>query len=117
MQIIRTIVWVLLLVVLLLFSINNWTTVQVKIWEDLILETKLPALVVLSFLLGLVPMWLAYLAGRWRYRRRLAMLENNVRTASAPPPPTPAADAPASPRTDDPPLDPAASDPVYPTSP
>lgn len=111
MQIIRTIVWVLLLVVLLLFSVNNWTTVQVKIWEDLILETKLPALVVISFLLGLVPMWLAYLAGRWRYRRRISALENNVRTTAAPAAP------PNSPPADEPPIDPATSDPVYPTSP
>jgi putative membrane protein len=114
MQIFRTIVWVLLLVVLLLFSINNWTTVQVKIWEDLILETKLPALVVISFLLGLVPMWLAYLAGRWRYNRRISALENNARTAVVQTGPPPANDPPAS---DPPPVDPAASDPVYPTSP
>ena len=86
MQIVRTIVWVLLLVILLLFSINNWTPVQVKIWEDLILETKLPALVVVSFLLGLVPMWLAYLAARWRNARRISALENTVRTATPPPP-------------------------------
>ena len=56
MQIIRTAVWVLLLVALLLFSLNNWNPVEVKIWEGLILETKLPALVLLSFLLGLLPM-------------------------------------------------------------
>lgn len=112
MQIFRTIVWVLLLIVLLIFSINNWTTVQVKIWEDLILETKLPALVIISFLLGLVPMWLAFLAGRWRYNRRISMLENNVRTAAVAPAPQ------AAPKADsEPPLDPAASDPVYPTSP
>lgn len=108
MQILRTIVWVLLLVILLLFSVNNWTTVQVKIWEDLILETKLPALVVISFLLGLVPMWLAYLAGRWRYRRRISALESTVRTAAVPSNP---------PRADDPPAEPTTSDPVYPTSP
>ena len=58
MQIIRTIVWVLLLVALLLFSAFNWKPVEVKIWEGLILETKIPALVIVSFLLGLVPMWL-----------------------------------------------------------
>ena len=86
MQIIRTIVWVLLLVILLLFSINNWTPVQVKIWEDLILETKLPALVVVSFLLGLVPMWLAFVAGRWRYSRRINALENTVRATTPQPP-------------------------------
>jgi len=58
MQIVRTIVWVLLLVALLLFSINNWQDVEVKIWEGLILQTKLPALVIVSFLAGLLPMWL-----------------------------------------------------------
>jgi len=31
MQVIRTIVWVLLLVALLLFSVNNWQDVEVKI--------------------------------------------------------------------------------------
>ena len=58
MQIIRTIVWVLVVVALLLFSLNNWTPVEIKIWEGLILETKLPALVLTAFLLGLAPMWL-----------------------------------------------------------
>jgi hypothetical protein len=37
MQIVRTIVWVLLLVALLIFSAFNWNPVDVKIWEDLIL--------------------------------------------------------------------------------
>jgi lipopolysaccharide assembly protein A len=111
MQIFRTVVWVVLLIALLLFSVNNWTTVNVKIWENLILETKLPALVVVSFLLGLVPMWLAYLAGRWRYTRRINALENSVRVAEPPP-----AEAEAAP-TSHSKTDPAASDPVYPTSP
>jgi hypothetical protein len=106
MQIFRTAVWVVLLIALLLFSVNNWTTVNVKIWENLILETKLPALVVVSILLGLVPMWLAHVAGRWRYARRINALENTVR-ASVPPPPS----------DDDPADDPAPSDPVYPTTP
>ena len=51
MKVVRTIVWVLLLIALLIFSINNWNPVEVKIWEGLILETKIPALVVISFLI------------------------------------------------------------------
>lgn len=86
MQIIRTIVFVLLLIALLLFSINNWQPVDVKIWEGLVLETRLPALVIVSFLLGLVPMWLLHRAGRWRLKRRINALENTVKatTANAP---------------------------------
>ena len=99
MQIIRTIVWVSLLIALLLFSINNWQDVEIKIWEGLILQTKLPALVVVSFLLGLIPMWLLHKGSRWRLNRRIGVLESNVATANAPiavPAPVPAfAPAPA----------------------
>jgi putative membrane protein len=82
MQIVRTIVWVLLLVALLLFSINNWQDVEVKIWENLILQTKLPALVIASFLLGLLPMWLLHKGTRWRFTRRINALENTVKAAA-----------------------------------
>jgi lipopolysaccharide assembly protein A len=86
MQIIRTIVWVLVVVALLLFSLNNWEPVEIKIWDGLILETKLPALVIVSFLLGLLPMWLLAKAGRWRLRRRISLLENTVAANATPPP-------------------------------
>lgn len=82
MQVIRTIVWVLLLVALLLFSVNNWQPVEVKIWEGLVLETRLPALVIVSFLAGLLPMWLLHKGARWRLNRRIASLENSVRSVA-----------------------------------
>ena len=85
MQIVRTIVWVLLLVVLLIFSINNWNPVEVKIWEGLVLETKIPALVVISFLLGLLPMWLLHRITAYAARRRISSLEVAARTAAATP--------------------------------
>ena len=83
MQVIRTIVWVLLLVAQLLFSINNWQDVEVKIWEGLILQTKLPALVLTSFALGLLPMWLLHKGAAWRWNRRIGALENSVKAAAA----------------------------------
>ena len=86
MQIIRTIVWVLVVVALGLFSLNNWNPVEIKIWDSLILETKLPALVMASFLLGLAPMWLLAKAGKWRMSRRINALENSVRANAAAPP-------------------------------
>ncbi|PKB24964.1 uncharacterized protein DUF1049 [Novosphingobium kunmingense] len=105
MQIIRTIVWVLVLVALLLFSLNNWETVSVKIWEGLILDTKLPVLVFASFLLGLLPMWLLHKGAKWRFNRRISALENSVRAASVTTPV--AAPVPS-------PLDPVAADPAAP---
>jgi putative membrane protein len=110
MKIVRTIVWVLLLVAMVIFSVNNWNPVEVKIWEGLVLETKIPALVVIAFLIGLVPMWMLHRASRWNADRRIASLENAARASAmvaplpaATPAPAPAAAAapyPEEPRTD-----------------
>ena len=53
MQIIRTAIWVIILIAYLIFAVNNWTVVEIKIWEGLIWETKLPALLLAAFLAGL----------------------------------------------------------------
>ena len=78
MQIIRTVIWVLVLVALGLFTLNNWQPVEVKLWEGIILETKLPALVIVSFLMGFLPMWLLHKGVRWRLNRRIGLMENTV---------------------------------------
>ena len=93
MAIVRTILWVLLLAALLLFAANNWTPVEVRIWESLVLETRLPALVIVAFLLGLVPLWLLHRARVWNLKRRIASLESAVRTAALAPDPAPAVTA------------------------
>jgi len=87
MQIVRTIVWVLLLAVLLIFAINNWNPVEVKIWEGLVLETRVPALVIVAFLLGLIPMWLLHRAQKWNLKRRIGSLEGAARAAALAPTP------------------------------
>ncbi|QYJ06331.1 LapA family protein [Qipengyuania flava] len=104
MQIVRTIVWVLLLFSLLAFSFFNWKPVEVQIWSNLVLETKLPALVIISFLLGLVPMWLLHRASKWRASRRINALEAaTTRLATPSPTPAPTAEAASSPKKDLPP--------------
>ncbi|ABC63606.1 hypothetical protein [Erythrobacter litoralis] len=109
MQIVRTIVWVLILVALLLFSWFNWTPVEVTIWDNLLVETKVPALVIVSFLLGLLPMWMYHRGVRWTLSRKIASLENAARTHIEPPPastedpapaPTPASSTPPPPQPD-----------------
>ena len=85
MQIVRTIIWVLVLVALLLFSLNNWHGVEVKIWENLVLETKLPVLVLTAFLMGMLPTWLVLRAHRWQSSRRITTLERNQIAVTQPP--------------------------------
>ncbi|ANU07738.1 hypothetical protein [Paraurantiacibacter namhicola] len=82
MAVFRTIVWALLLAALLLFSVYNWTDVEVRIWEGLLLQTKIPALVIVSFLAGLLPMWLLHRGKSWHYNRKIRTLESQTRNAS-----------------------------------
>ncbi|MXP24876.1 DUF1049 domain-containing protein [Altererythrobacter indicus] len=83
MRIIRTIIWVVIMVALVFFSYFNWKPVEVKIWDGLILETRTPALVVIAFLTGLVPMWLVHRGSKWQHQRRISSLENAARNAAA----------------------------------
>jgi len=78
MKVLRTIVWVVVAVLLTAFTYANWQPVEVRIWEGLVLDTKLPALVIASFLLGLVPMWIVYRATRWRLGKRIVQLEASL---------------------------------------
>ena len=91
MQIVRTIVWVLLLFALLAFSFFNWKPVEVQIWSNIVLETKLPALVIVAFLLGLIPMWLIHRTAQWRMTRRVNALEAATTRMAAPKSDAPAA--------------------------
>jgi len=95
MQVVRTILWVLLFVGLMAFSFFNWKPVEVTIWDNLVLETKVPALVIVSFLLGMIPTWLLLRGTKWRLNRRIKTLENAAKSAAvsrvqeAPTAPTP----------------------------
>jgi putative membrane protein len=96
MKLLRTIAWLLLLAMLLVFTVANWgqPPVTVRIWENLVVETKMPAIVVISLLIGFVPMWLYHRASRWRMQRRMQSLEASARASAMPPPAEPAPPAP-----------------------
>ncbi len=104
MQIVRTVVWVLIVVGIMLFSAFNWDPVEVTLWENLVLETKVPVLVIVAFLLGLVPMYIFHRGVKWRQNRRISSLESAARSAalarheptSTPAPTPPPAVAPSS---------------------
>ena len=84
MQVVRVIVWVLLVVVLALYAYHNWYPVSVRIWPDLVWDTKVSVVMGISFFVGLVPMWLYARGLKWQLRRRIHSLENAARTAAVP---------------------------------
>ena len=86
MQIIRTIVWVFLITAFLFFAWANWNPVSVQLGPQLYLTTKLPALILIAFFLGLLPVWALAKASRWRLSRRIATLENTLKATSITPP-------------------------------
>ncbi|MCH7629424.1 MAG: DUF1049 domain-containing protein [Proteobacteria bacterium] len=83
MKILRTIFWLLVVAALAAFTVANWQPVEVRIWQGLVLDTKLPALVIFAFVLGFAPTWLVYRTTRWRLTKRIATLEANLAAPSA----------------------------------
>lgn len=88
MQFLKTAFWVILAVALALFAKANWVVaptysgyVPVKLWGEIILEMRLPVLIVGAFLLGLLPMWIIARAGRWALRRKLESAERALASA------------------------------------
>ena len=95
MQFLKTLFWIVLTVILVLFAKANWFAVTLKLWGGLEADVKLPILVLAAFLLGFLPTFLIYRARMWALRRRLEPVERRVSVANAPaasPPPAPAAE-------------------------
>lgn len=93
MLFLRILLWAVLAAIVLAFSYNNWQWITLKLWDGLQLDTKVPVLVIGSFLLGFLPMWIAGRFARWRLTRRIASLESSLereQKRNAPPPPSPA---------------------------
>ncbi|MBB6124741.1 LapA family protein [Sphingobium subterraneum] len=91
MNFLKTAFWVILAVALALFAKANWTVpptysgyIPVKLWDDIIIETRLPILILAAFLIGLVPMWILARTSRWSMRRKLDSAERALASALAP---------------------------------
>jgi lipopolysaccharide assembly protein A len=78
-QVIRTIAWIMLVCGIMIFSFYNWQPVEVTIWENMVLETKVPVLVVLAFLGGFLPVLAYHLSVKWGLKRRIRNLENSLK--------------------------------------
>lgn len=75
MQFLKTLFWVLLAVILALFASRNWVSVAVLLWGDIVVDIKLPILLLIAFLLGWLPTWLVHRARHWTLTRRLEAFE------------------------------------------
>lgn len=87
MQLIRTLILLIVTIVLVAFVAINWQMVPLNLWplQDgnyLHLEWPVGFIVLVSMVLGFVPMWLIHKGARWRLNRRISFLENSVKSAT-----------------------------------
>lgn len=89
MQFLKTLFWVLVAVVAVLFAYRNWTTVPLLLWDDIQADVNLPLLLLFVFLVGFLPTWLLMRTRIWSHRRRIEAFERTrASEASVPPPAT-----------------------------
>ena len=75
MQFLKTLFWVLIAVVAVLFASWNWHPVAVNLWGNLQADIKLPLLLLIAFVIGWLPAWLIMRAKLWTLQRRFEALE------------------------------------------
>ena len=78
MRFLKALFWFLLGIVLVLFSVGNWSPVTIELWGGLAADVKKPVLVLGAFLLGFLPTLLIFQARLWTMRRKLETCERNV---------------------------------------
>lgn len=77
MQFLKTLFWVLLAVLVALFSSRNWSAVTLNLWGDIEADIKLPLLLAILFLLGFLPTWIVMRTKVWALRRRLEGIDRS----------------------------------------
>ena len=75
MQFLKTLFWVLVAVLVALFAKANWTSVTIKLWNDIVADVRLPVLLLAAFLIGWLPTWIIMRARTWSLKRRIEALD------------------------------------------
>lgn len=81
MQFLKTLFWVLLAVIIVLFATRNWFDVTLNLWGDIQVDIKAPVLLAVMFLLGFLPTFLIDRARLWTLRRRIEAQERQQAAA------------------------------------
>jgi len=87
MQFLRILFWVIVTVLVVVLASRNWHDVTFRLWGDLLLDIKLPVLLLLTFLAGFLPPFLILRARLWTVRRRLDSFDRQQTAANAAPAP------------------------------
>lgn len=78
MHFLKTLFWVLVAVIVVLFASRNWAPVTLNLWGDIQADVKLPLLLAFVFLIGFLPTWLILRARIWSLKRRVGVLDRSL---------------------------------------
>ncbi|WP_420142486.1 hypothetical protein [Sphingomonas sp.] len=101
MAFLKTLFWIVLTIVLVVFAMHNWTPTEVYLFGDLVWQTKLPVPLALAFLLGFGPLYVWHRLARWRDRRAALIATSQASAVPA----APVVQAPPAPGIPDAPLE------------
>ena len=91
MRFLTTLFWIVIAVLVTLFAARNWRDVTIDLWGNLQADIKMPILLLIAFLIGLVPTWLIFRAKLWRVNNRVTIAQRNLAAnVAAEEPPSPA---------------------------
>ena len=93
MQFLKTLFWVALTAILVLWAKANWFNVELHLWGGLVADVKLPIALLTAFFLGLLPTLIVHWARIWSLKRRMEPATTTVSVPPAPVGPTPATGA------------------------
>ena len=84
MRFLKTLFWIVIAVLVTLFAARNWRDVTIDLWGNLQADIKIPILLAIAFLIGLLPTWLVFRAKLWRVSNRLATPQREVAPVAEP---------------------------------
>ncbi|KRB81236.1 hypothetical protein ASE00_14655 [Sphingomonas sp. Root710] len=84
MHFLKTLFWVILAVIAVIFSLRNWQPVPINLWAGLTADVKLPLLLVIGVLIGFLPTYAVHRTKLWRLKRRIDSLERNAQLTASP---------------------------------
>ena len=78
MRFLKTLFWIVIAVLVTLFAARNWRDVTISLWGNLEADVKIPLLLAVIFLIGLIPTILVYRAKIWRLNNRITVARQNL---------------------------------------
>ena len=82
MRFLKTLFWLVVAALVILFAAQNWRDVTIELWDNLQADVKMPVLLIIAFLIGFLPTWLIYRTKLWRVSNRVSIPQRDAPRAA-----------------------------------